>query len=271
MKTSLLDPNSQLKLLFGHDPKRSNNFNIDFAHITVDRYKQQQVHFWGADTEHLYNENLRKLPKDHKWRIWENKTLTYTVNRQNYRCKNWDEIDWTNSILIFGCSNVFGVGLDDTETISSNITNILNIPVINLGVSGSSAMFSWVNTTKICKAGIQPKAVVYVWTYPERVTVLGSDNLVINSGPWNSVHEPLSRGWIFHPSHSIEYLKYLVDSCNQQWSCKSYHFTLCEKTASILPELGYLETIDLARDRQHIGIDTAKHWASTISSHITND
>lgn len=57
----------------------------------------------------------------------------YTVNSQGYRCPEFDAIDWENSIIFFGCSHVFGIGLLDHETVANQLSLILNCPVINLG------------------------------------------------------------------------------------------------------------------------------------------
>lgn len=260
-----------IELLYGHDPKRTNNFNMNFAHVNTEHFKIQQVKFWGSDSEQLYVKNLTEFSKDHPWRKWESIPITYSVNEQNYRCPSWHDIDWHQSVLLFGCSNVFGVGLDDSHTVSHHLETMIDAPVVNLGVSGSSPMLAWVNTTKLCKLEIIPKAVVYIWTYPERVTVLGNNGTVINCGAWNAELEPLSRGWIYHDSHGVEYLRQLIDSCSQQWKCPSYHYTICKNTQEHIPELEFLDKFDYARDRQHIGIETAKQWASVISSKLRND
>lgn len=262
---------SNLELLYGNDPARSNQFNTNFDHIETDKFKSQQVKFWGSDSEQLKNKNLVQFKPGHPWRKWEHADISYTVNRQNYRCPEWHNIDWDDSILVFGCSNIFGIGLDDRDTVSECVSSHLHVPVINLGVPGSSVMFTWINSTKLREAGIAPRAVVYVWTYPERVTVLGDNNKVINSGQWNAVREPLAKGWLYHPTHGLEYLKYTIQSCRQQWQCNTYHYTLCEETAKKIDGVEFLPQIDYSRDRQHIGIETAKHWAGIISSNIAND
>ena len=79
--------------------------------------------FCGTDDHATFERNLQLQPPDWQWRT---KKIKYSVNSTGYRCPEWDQIDWSESILIFGCSQVFGIGVDDADTISDNLSRILS-------------------------------------------------------------------------------------------------------------------------------------------------
>jgi len=230
--------------------------------------------FWGADSKEVYEENCRSMPPSHPWHKWKAFDLTYTVNSQHYRTKEWVDIDWENSILVLGCSQIFGVGLDDKQTVPANLENLAQKPVVNLGVPSSSPMLHWINTTILRKHDIKPHAIVYVWTFPQRVTILDKEFLAIHSGNWNTGSDPLFHGWNYYENHGIEFLRYLIESTIQQWAitgCDVLHYTLCNDTAAKLNSVEYLNTnMDLARDQKHIGPICAKNWAENIFSKLNN-
>jgi hypothetical protein len=261
-----------MKLLYSQHPLRLNQLTNNFNSLNEIDFKEGIYKFWGPDSEEFYQKNLRFLPKENNWHEWANIDVAYTVNNQCYRASNWNDIDWNNSIIILGCSQIFGTGLDDSQTVSSNLENLSNIKVINLGVPGSGPMFHWINTTLLIEQKIKPKFIVYVWSYPERVTVLGKDYKTINSGPWNMNHEPLSMGWNFHEDHAFLFLRHAIESTKQQWKsidCPSLHFTICEKSKEYFNDLIYLDKLgDLARDTKHIGYATSKYWAEIIFNHL---
>jgi hypothetical protein len=107
----------------------------------------------GSDTEERFQENLKSQPEDWPWR---NQQITYKLNSQNYRAPEWDSIDWENSVVMFGCSQVFGVGVDEDQTLGYYLSELLNKPVINLGIPGGSSMALWINTEKLLNYGINP-------------------------------------------------------------------------------------------------------------------
>lgn len=135
-----------------------------------------------GDGPELFNKNLGRMPKDWKYRT---KHVEYKVNSSGYRTREWNEIDWKNSIVIFGCSCTFGVGLNEDETISFHLEQTLGRPVINLGYpSGSNNLILNNAVTCLEKYGI-PWGVVVNWTTTDRFRFYGKNNYV-DLGPWNS-------------------------------------------------------------------------------------
>ena len=99
-------------------------------------------HWMGLDNQQIYEKNCLSQPVD--WHYHKN-VINYTLNSHRYRTAEFNQIDWKNSIVIFGCSHTFGIGIDDDDTISSNLSKITNVPVINMGIGGTSIAFSFYN------------------------------------------------------------------------------------------------------------------------------
>lgn len=222
--------------------------------------------FDGADSHELYQKNLKELPSDWEWR---NKDLTYIINSQGYRGYEWNSYDWNNSILVFGGSMVFGVGVDQTQTISSCIQSITDISCINLGLCASSVMAQWINTITVSKSKLTPKAVVYIW--PQDCCVVEfTEQQILHEGPWND-RSRLGEAWIRNPYHSRMYHQYCIDCVNLIWKDISVvHFTTTPgqiDSVKLLPS-----PIDKARDfikvgknyMSHPGPKTLNDWAQII-------
>jgi hypothetical protein len=120
-----------------------------------------------GDTEEKFNKNL--LSKPDNW-YYRHNEITYTLNSQGYRTKEFKEIKWEDSIVIFGCSHVMGAGLDDGDTISSNLERLIGLPVINMGVCGSSVDYNITNQTILRSYYPRPRAVVNLWPNIDRGT-----------------------------------------------------------------------------------------------------
>lgn len=264
----------QMQLIFGQHEQRLNQLTDAAKDIQNLYFNSGVYNFWGSDSEESYKNLCKTLPKNNSWHKWRNVPLKYTLNSQHYRTNEWDAIDWNNSVLLFGCSQIFGTGLDDSQTVSANLSKLLNLNVVNLGVPAGSTMVQWLNTTILVQNNIRPLASVYVWPFPERVTVLSENNRVIHSGPWNNKKEPLFDGWNHHKSHAVEFLKFLMLSTNQQWNSFSrpvFHFTFSNISREKINFIDYLDPkIDLARDMAHIGPECSKKWADTIFYKIKN-
>lgn len=105
------------------------------------------------------------------------KTFNYNLNSQGYRDKEWDIIDWDNSIVFLGCSHTFGIGVEQSETIPLQVQNILNIPCVNLGIPGGNNFFNSINSANLINYNIKPKAVMFQRTYKTRWFKIENDQL----------------------------------------------------------------------------------------------
>jgi hypothetical protein len=112
-------------------------------------------------------------------------TSKYNVNKQGYRTYNFEKINWENSYLLLGCSQAFGEGLEnDSDTISSNLENLLNKKVINLGAPASGIDFQYYNLLTIFQQGHTPKGIFIIWPHPHRYCRLINEKVKF-FGPWS--------------------------------------------------------------------------------------
>jgi hypothetical protein len=214
----------------------------------------------GTDTEERFRENLKSQPENWQWR---NQQITYKLNSQNYRAPEWDSIDWENSVVMFGCSQVFGVGVDEDQTLGYYLSELLNKPVINLGIPGGSSMALWINTEKLLDFGIKPLAVIYNWPSANRTAELIDNNRNFTAGPWIRLEQArYGKEWFLHPTHGFEYAKYALMSAKRSWSCPQLHYCWDLDTAKFLSLPRMANKFDRARDGMHEGPATWKDYAT---------
>lgn len=222
------------------------------------------------DSEELFLENLKTQPDDWYYRTAE---VNYTLNSEGYRAPEFDTVDWENSVVIFGCSQVFGIGVDDSDTLSSQLSNLIGKPVINLGVSGSSMMFAYHNSIILKNICVKPLAVIQMWTHHDRAVYYGSDEHnagVWNCGVWNYETLPYTRAWIDELNHSRTHALFISMASNHLWSnTKFYEFTLFEETATAIDcKLVRSPSFDYGRDLSHHGSYTNRVLAYQIANRL---
>ena len=141
------------------------------------------LNFSGTDTKELFEENLKTQPDDWYYRTHE---VKYTLNSFGYRTKEFDDIDWKESIVIFGCSNIFGIGVADEHTIPYFLEQLSGRPVINMGMGGSSIQTALHNSIILNDSEYPtPKAVVNMLTSLTRFQCYMSDT-VSHMGIWST-------------------------------------------------------------------------------------
>lgn len=111
------------------------------------------------------------------------------LNSLDYRAPEFSDINWGESVVIFGCSIAFGSGLSDDETISYQLEKLLNRPVINMGVPASSMVYSVFNQTVLAGMNQSPYAVINLWTNIDRITYFYEKG-PCHIGPWTSKQQP---------------------------------------------------------------------------------
>lgn len=231
--------------------------------------------FYGMDTCERYKKNLKKQPED--WYYRHNK-IKYTLNSYGYRTKEFEDIDWKNSIVMFGCSHVFGTGNDDKHTIPHFLEQLIGIPVINLGVGAASIQFCLHNSLMLYKKYGVPKAVIYFWTGLSRHLLYQKTSVLMNtkfedikdhpvniataSGiPLKSMNTPKVL------DHLIPFNMINVELIKNIWEdkCPLYEFSTFPTTSEVLGcELYDPIPDDYARDLAHFGRHSNKSFAEKI-------
>ena len=129
-----------------------------------------------------FEEAKKKAPADWKYLT---KKVEYNVNRSGYRTKEWEEIDWKESVVIFGDSCTFGSGLAEDETISAVLEQKIGRPVINMGSPGCSNHQIVNNCSTLIEKFDIPYAVIINWSTSDRFRYYFK-NGYHDVGPWDS-------------------------------------------------------------------------------------
>jgi hypothetical protein len=224
--------------------------------------------WFSADDEQTYNKILPSMPDD--WR-YRNESVSYKLNSQGYRTKEWHEIDWPSSTIVIGCSYVFGLGINEHETLCS----LLGDSFVNLGVSGSSNHLMFYNSMRLIEQGIKPKSVILMFSDPSRYTHFNiKNNYVVPLGHWS----------IKEKEHTAYYRYY-----SENMNCNVHGTMMAVATEAIwknykVPTLAYSayssalkdkfkllpDQIDFSRELNHPGTLTNKIWAEFIGRDLSS-
>lgn len=183
----------------------------------------------------------------------------YKVNSMGYRSVEFDTVDWSNSYIIQGCSAVFGLGIkDDNETISSFLSQMLDSPVINLGIPGAGMMLQHVNLIELLEQNIKPKGVFILYPNMDRYPRF-DNNKILNVGSWSNKEH---FDWMMNDNSRVHNLyhmrsyRLLLKSNNIPLYETSHHKNndFCENLFTDL----YSKYPDLGDDGEHFGPKTSK-------------
>ena len=225
------------------------------------------MNFYSMDSEDSYIKNSKEFRlRGDPW-YYFNKSITYKFNSQGYRTAEWDTIDWKESVVVFGCSYVTGEGLAEEDTVTTQLSKLLRRPVINLGVSATGMSFSFYNSTMLYKNLPTPYAVIQLWSHPYRMELYDSDSIIINAPITHQ--KDFYRNWIKSPENPNTHMYMTAQASRCMWESKTkyYELSLFDQTADIL-NCVHITTVDLARDLEHPGIETAKLVAENIAKNI---
>jgi hypothetical protein len=260
-------------LLISKSPTAGYSGLINISHMlqlnTARFIRKDLPHYCFGDTRDFHHKNIVSQPKDWPWR---SRVVNYTLNTQGFRCPEFDSIDWANSIVCFGCSMTFGMGVDDSDTWVSQLGRELNCNTVNLGWPGASPSFMWANSIELARAGIQPRAVVYYWPEPSRVSEFIRSQQVYNWGIWDEQKQTrpwegsLGKCWVEKDYHARTMARYQIASI--KWSCPTVHLTWAfdGQFEGLAEHLHILE--DRARDLGHPGPYSQGQFARQVSSRI---
>ena len=215
-----------------------------------------------VDSEVNYLNRLKTAPDD--WYYRNNNNVEYLFNSKGYRAREFNQIDWLNSIVVLGASDVMGVGLEEKHTIPAQIEKIACIPTINLGIRAASITRTLHNIVLLNELYPAPKAVVVLWTNCERSVYYYSDHIV-NCGSWNMLDYNYGALWAQEKSNTQINALLSQKTSKQLWKNRAcyYEGTFWEDTAILLGCQQFIET-DKSRDLTHIGINSAQEAAKII-------
>jgi hypothetical protein len=168
--------------------------------LDTDPNREYIVYFCGDDSKTNFEKHLKTLPEG--W-YYRNHDVKYTLNSFGYRTKPFDTINWEESIVIFGCSTVFGIGVTDEHTIPYFLEQISGRPVVNMGIPGSSNQLITHNNVILSDSKYPiPKVVINSWTGLTRY-VLYEKEFVKCMGSWSKDIDNNYKPSTFETSHNL--------------------------------------------------------------------
>lgn len=226
--------------------------------------KDCSVNFCGSDSIELFMDNLRAMPDE--W-VYRHKPITYSLNKHGFRTESLADVDWSNSVVMFGCSNAMGIGLAVEDTIANRLEDLCGVRVVNLAIAGSAVDLNCWNSAYVFSKLPTPKAVVHIWTSLDRYTQIEGnrfDHQSANDSGYIIEHNWQDRSSLY------------VETDRAMWKSKNvpYHeFTFFPSTRDVLG-VAFINTVDYARDVRldrgrftgHPGIDTAAIAARTMAT-----
>ena len=212
----------------------------------------------GLDSYEEFKKILKKSPPD--W-IYRTKKITFNHNSLGFREKELDLVDWNNSIVILGCSHVYGDSIAEEDTAARVLEKQISMPVVNLGVCGGSVELAFYNSLVLYKMGVMPKAIIQNWTELDRYANFKQDT---KTSQITSSHVD-KRKYISQVDWSIKSLFYRL-AFNAIWENKTfiYECSFFKHTASKF-DIDLNKYVDFGRDNSHPGIISNKLLADKIT------
>ena len=219
--------------------------------------------FISGDHRDLFKLNRKRLGKG--WKYYERK-LCYSNNSNGYRAPEWNNIDWQNSVIIFGCSFVYGIGHDDKDTLPKCIESKISKPVINLGMGGTGMPFICENARRIYEAGITPDTVLVLLPPFGRTNYFTSYG-VENCGHWvkDKFYRKYHEMFAYDNANVLTMQRLFNLLIEKLWNVPAYFYTFEDAFLSLAKQSNI---VDKARDDLHPGDESFKLMSNLIAEDL---
>ncbi len=163
---------------------------------------------------------------------------------------------------------MYGVGVDDADTLSQQLENIMQIPVINLGQGGSSINYNLHNSVILSAGYPTPRAVIMSWPHHSRCVYYDKYELY-HYGPWNLEKDSYMDLWSKKEYNTIANAVMAQKIFQQVWKDQTviYEYAYDYATAELLDCKQCIKTDD-ARDIGHSGRDTNGNMAEIVYNEL---
>ena len=218
---------------------------------------------WEDDTsEKKYRKSRRKLGPD--WYFYD-KRITFDFNSNGFRAPELDTMDWANSVVVIGDSFVSGDGNAIEDIATTLLQDILEMPVINLGSSGTGIDLACWNSLILHESYPRPKAVVQLWSSIHRYAEYSTER---NERSVYSFHLPQRKPYCAkHNWDERNKMYVLADRVLWKDKLPYYEASVFDVTAKVL-EVDHLKELDLGRDLDHWGPKSNIAAAETIATNL---
>lgn len=235
----------------------------------------QDIRWSLGDSPALFEKNIQSMGES--WHYYH-KEIIYNVNSNGYRAPEWNTIDWKNSVVILGCSMVFGTGVAEDETLSYYLEQLLHRPVINLGYPSISNEGIFNNSVSILEHFGSPLAVINVWAPVDRFLFFSTEPHHI--GLWTNDKDEsdgVSLGRLYEDMNlnqtNMRIKSYYLEKANQRlWKNKTQYYSASyfKSTADCMKLHKLLPSDRNARDMVHPGPDSNLSNAKYLFSVLKN-
>lgn len=228
----------------------------------VDNPRQMDVRFASTDTPELFEMNLKAQPNDWHYR---KKEINYIINTNGYRAKEWHEINWSEAIVVLGCSMTAGIGVAEDETITHYLSLLSGREVVNLGVASMGIDGMLFNNIAL-KRHYKPWAVVNLWTNIDRMIEF------LNNRP--EFHGVWTKSKYFKEHNRSEVNPIIKDifyseAVKQMWKEHRVYYGTYYETTSHYLECDFLKHTNSARDLLHCGRNDNRQNARIIWDNLS--
>lgn len=218
--------------------------------------------FASTDNPDTFRKNLKTQPDDWHYR---KKVITYDINSNGYRAKEWNEIDWPNAIVVLGCSMTAGIGVAEDETITHFLSLLSGKEVVNLGLAGAGIDSMMFNNISLKRHFPKPWAVVNLWTNIDRMIEFYNNRPEFH-GIWSK-----SKYYKEHNRNEMNSVIkdiYYYNAVQEIWKDQvAYNATYFEKTSHYF-ECDFLNHTNSARDLLHCGRNDNRSNAELIWNNL---
>jgi len=196
--------------------------------------------------------------------------ITYNFNSLGYRTKEFDNIDWANSIVVFGGSDVLGEGIEEQNTLTSIIQAKTGLFTVNMGVGGASIQRTLNDSVLVSVNYPTPKGVVYLWPVHFRA-VNYTENKVINNGPWNwDEPDNFMKSWVHEKgTNAVASALFNCMASKHIWKNTKYlEGSFFKPTAEVL-NIHSFSILDKCKDNIHPGLLSIEKAANEIIEYLS--
>lgn len=141
--------------------------------------------FITGESQETFKNTCNMLPD---WWRYKDERISYKINSHGFRAREFNDIDWNNSIALVGCSYIFGTGVAEKDTVGYYLSQLTNMSVINLGMPGIGNDGIFINACKIQQ--YKPKYTIVGWTHHNRILVYKNEKDALFLNSWNYTDAP---------------------------------------------------------------------------------
>lgn len=226
--------------------------------------------WFPTDTKQLYQKNLNDPERRQLLEKfgWINADISYVHNSHGFRTKEFTQ---TENFISLGCSFTYGTGLPQGCVWPELLSNMINVPVFNLGMAGTS-LDTCYRAAKHYIPLLKPKFVVMLVPEKTRMEIFLEDLVYIhlpsNPDVYKFSNDNWMKYWYTNEKNLDTLMQKNIDAI--AWICKQNQADFYLVNDNFMYTDHDFWHTDLARDLQHPGKPFHKALAQVFFEKIQN-